>query len=196
MEKIKSAFEKAMEKAEGIGKLTSEEKEKIRDQETIKSLLSDFYKGKLDRDGLWHKLKGSSPLLLKEAQQLLVASLRMGNTHEEFQQRKDGILAIETLKDKKRTQVIEQILNSIERLQKEYHTGKKRAVDELKAEIERNPQMRFQPVRSPDGKTVFQASLSVDEAVQTRLSDYLSEHEKVYTVEFFRMIERLKMEIL
>ena len=67
--------------------------------------------------------------------------------------------------------------------------------DDLRAEIERNPQMRMQPVRTPDGRTAFQATLSVDEAVQAKLSEFLTEHENVYNAEFIRMINRLKQEI-
>jgi hypothetical protein len=55
--------------------------------------------------------------------------------------------------------------------------------------------MRMQPVRTPDGRTAFQATLSVDEAVQAKLSEFLSEHENVYNAEFIRMINRLKQEI-
>jgi hypothetical protein len=132
---------------------------------------------------------------LKEAQQYLIDSLGLGSTPEEFKTRRDGVLAIETLKETQLTPAIEQILDSIEILQKEYQDRKERMADDLRAEIERNPQMRMQPVRSPDGRSVFQATLSVDEAVQAKLSEFLVEHENVYTAEFIRMINRLKQEI-
>jgi hypothetical protein len=195
MEKVKSAFEKAMEKAAEIGELTPEEKERIKDQEKLKSLLAEFYKWQLDRDGLWQKLKGSKPSFLKEAQQNLIDSLRLRSAPEEFQQRKDGILAIETLKEMQNTSAIEHILNIIEMLQKEYKQGKEEAIAGLKAEIERNPQLRIRPVKTPDGRTVFQAALSVDEAVQAKLADFLSGYEKKYNLEFNRIIERLRKEV-
>lgn len=195
MEKVKSAFEKAMEKAAEIGELTPEEKERIKDQEKLKSLLAEFYKCQLDRDGLWQKLKGSKPAFLKEAQQNLIDSLRVGSTPEEFQQRKDGILAIETLKEIQNTSAIEHILNIVEMLQKEYRQGKEEAITELKAEIERNPQLRIHPIKTPDGRTVFQAALSVDEAMQSKLADFLSDFEKKYNLEFNRIIEKLKKEV-
>jgi len=195
MGKVKSAFEKAMEKAAGIGELTPEEKEKIKDQEKVKSILAEFYKGQIDRDGLWQRLKGVSPYILKEAQQHILDSLGLGSTPEEFQLRKDGILAIENLKEKKHIPAVEQTLSSIKALQKEYSEGKERAAEELKTAVERNPQLRVQPVRTPDGRTVYQASLSVDEAVQARLSEFLSEHEMRYGQQFSRLIEKLKKEV-
>jgi len=195
MGNVKSAFEKAMERAEKIGALTPEEKEYLKDQEHLKTLLSEFYGGKLDRDGLWRKLKGKKPPLLKEAQNYLVDSLGMGSTSEELKIRRDGILAIETLKEKQHIPAIEQILDAIEMLLREYQDRKEKIADELKAEIERNPQMRLQPVRTPDGKTAFQATISVDEALQAKMSEFLAEHESVYSAEFIRMINRLKQEI-
>ena len=195
MGKVKSAFEKAMEKAAGIGELTPEEKERIKDQEKVKSILAEFYKGQIDRDGLWQKLKGVKPFFLKEAQQHIVDSLGLGSIPEEFQLRKDGILAIENLKEKKHVPAVEQTLNSIKTLQKEYQEGKERAVDELRAAVESNPQLRLQPMRTQDGRTVYQAAVSVDEAVQARLSEFLSEHEMRHSQQFNRMIEKLRKEV-
>ena len=195
MGNVKSALEKAMEKASQIGELTPEEKEHIKEQEQLKIWLSEFYKGKLDRDNLWQKLKGKKTSLLKEAQQYLIDSFGLGSTPEEFKTRRDGVLAIETLKETQLTPAIEQILDSIEILQREYQDRKEKMADDLRAEIERNPQMRMQPVRTPDGRTAFQATLSVDEAVQAKLSEFLTEHENVYNAEFIRMINRLKQEI-
>lgn len=195
MGKVKSAFEKAMEKAAEIGELTPEEKEKIKDEEKLKSLLAEFYKGKLDRDGLWQRLKGSKPSLLKEAQQYLIDSLGLGNSSEEFQHRKDGIAAIETLKEKKNTAAIEHTLKSVEILIKEYQEGKERATEELRAAIERNPQLRLQPVKTPDGRTVLQAAMTVDEAVQAKMAEFLSEHEEIYGQKFAKLLEKLKKEV-
>ncbi len=195
MGKVKSAFEKAMEKIAEMGELTPKEKEKIKDQEKVKSILAEFYKGQLDRNGLWQKLKGSKPSLLKEVQQYLMNSFGLGSTPEEFQQRKDGILAIETLKKKQNVSAIEHTLNSIKVLQKEFQEGKERAAEELREAIERNPQLRLRPVRTPDGRTVLQATLSVDEAVQAKLAEVLSEHEERYSHKLIRLIEKLKKEV-
>jgi len=195
MAKVKSAYEKAMEKAAGIGELTPEEKEAINDQEKIKSILTAYYKGQIDRDGLWQKLKGSKPSLLKETQKYLVDSLGLGSTTEEFRQRKEGIVAIETLKVKQNVSAIEQTLNSMKALQEEYQEGKERAEEELREAVESNPQLRLRPVRTPDGRTVLQAAYSVDEAVQAKLSEFMSEHEEQHSQKFARLIEKLKKEV-
>lgn len=195
MAKVKSAYEKAMEKIASIGDLTPEEKEKIKEQEKVRSILAEYYKRHIDKDGLWERLKGSKPSLLKEAQKHLIDSIGLSDVPEEFQLRKDGIIAIENLKRKKNISVIEHILNSIMTIQKEYIQGKERAEEELREAIETNPQLRIQPVRTPDGRTVYQAAVSVDEAVQARLSEFLSEHEKRYGMQFSKLIEKLIKEV-
>ena len=195
MDNVKSAFEKAMEKAAKIGEITPQEKEQLKEQEELKKWLAEFYRGNLDRDGLWQQLKGKKPFILKKAQQSLIDSLGLSSNPEELKTRRDGIVAIETLKETQNTPVIEQILDSIEMLQGEYQDRKERIADEIRAEIERNPQMRLKPIRTPNGRTAFQATLSIDEAVQANLSELLAEHEKVYSAEFIRMIYKLKQEI-
>ncbi|MEW6569785.1 MAG: hypothetical protein AB1390_01220 [Nitrospirota bacterium] len=195
MAKIKSAFEKAMEKAAEMGEFTPEEKERIKSQERVRLLLADFYRGQIDRNGLWQKLKGSPHSLLKEAQKSLIESLGLASTEEEFKIRKDGILAIETLKEKQKISVVESILNTLGLLQQEYRKIKEDAYTKLREAAEKNPQLRLQPIRTPDGRTVYQAALSVDEAVQARLGEFLSEHEKSYSIKFGRLVEKLKKEI-
>jgi O-phosphoseryl-tRNA(Cys) synthetase len=75
MEEIKSALEIAMEKAAEIGGLTAEEKERMKDQEKLNSVLAEFNKGEIDATELWKVLKGEGkPYLLGEAQIKLIES--------------------------------------------------------------------------------------------------------------------------
>jgi hypothetical protein len=195
MDKVKSAFEKAMERAAAMGEMSAEEKEQLKEQEKIKSILTAFFKGDLDRDGLWQKMKGSTPEVLRETQMNLINSLGLNMMSEDLLRRKDGIIALESLKKKQRVAVIEQILDGIADMQKEYQDGKEKASEELRAAIENNPQLRLKPVKTPDGKIALQAAVSVDEAVQARLSEFLAEHEERYEFAFTRMIEKLKWEV-
>jgi len=192
---VKSAYEKAMEKIKEIEALTPEEREYLKDRENMRTLLSTFFKGELSRDEIWGKFRQLKGPLLKEAQLQIADSLRLGGTSAEFLQRKDGILAIEALKEKQNTAAIETSLNAIGALQREYQDLKERAAKELRAAIQENPQMRARPVRTPDGRTVLQTSLSVDEALQLRMAEFLAEHEKKYDIMFGRAFDRLKKEL-
>jgi hypothetical protein len=192
MGKVKSALEIALEKADKLGVLSIEEKEKARDEEQVKAILGDFYQGKLNANSLWQRLKGSKPSLLILIQIYLIDSLGLGSSQEEFQMRKNGILGVETLKEKPKTEVIESGLLSIETLQKEYQEMKEKVLDDLKRQIEQTPQLRMRPVTTPDGRTVMQMAVSVDEAVKTKLADFLSEHETQYNQAISEIIEGLK----
>lgn len=195
MSRIKSAVEIALEKTDDVKELTPEEKERIKNQKKIKSLLSEFYKGEIDSDGLWQRLKNSKQSVLRETQLTLIDSLRPKMSNIELQKRKEGILAVESLKRKQNISTIEEVLNSIAVLQKDYEAEKERIADRLKTEIENNPQLRMQPVQTPDGKTVMQMTMSVDEAVEKELSDSFSDYEEQYNREFAERIEELKKEI-
>ena len=194
MGEVKSAFEKAMDKIKGIEGLTPEEREELKERDELKSVLAGFYRSDLSRDQLWQRLKGMRSSLLKEAQQNMTDSLRLGNIPEEFQQRKEGILAVEALKEKQNTAAIENMINAIGKLQREYTGQKEKAVMELRAAIEENPQLRVRQVRAPDGG-IHQTALSVDEAIQTRMAEFLAEHEKRYEAMFNQAIVRLKKEL-
>ncbi len=195
MGEVKSAFEKAMEKMKDIEALTAAEKAEIKDRDEMKALLAAFYKGQLTGDQLWQKFKGMNPALLREAQQGIAATLRLGTAPEEFQRRREGLLALEALKEKKNSSALESAMNVIDRLQKEYVQTKERAAKELRAAVEQNPQLRMRPVRTPDGRTAYQAALSVDEAVQAKMSEFLSEHDKRYELMFAQAISKLNNEL-
>jgi hypothetical protein len=195
MGEVKSALEKAMERAEQIGRLTDEEKKDIKERERIKDILSEYYKKKINRDELWKRLKGFSPPLLREAQHNILSSIRLGSALDDIRLRKDGILAIETHKGSQRTSVLEDLLGSIERLQAEYDQMREHAVQELRQALERNPQMRVRPMRTPDGRTVLQATMSVDEAMDAHMAEYLKEHEERYEDMLERIKERIRAEL-
>ena len=69
----------AREKLARIGELTLEEKEKMTVSEKVNSLLSEFYQGEIDPEGLWKRLKvENKPSLLRETQMRLIDSLSFG----------------------------------------------------------------------------------------------------------------------
>ena len=193
--KIKSALEIAMEKANKISKLTPKEKDKIKAEEKIKFLLAKFYKGRLTPNDLWQKLKGSKPFVLKEAQLFLINSLSFGNSQYELKLRKDGILAIETLKEVQHISIVESILNEIILLQKEYLKIKETVANKLKTEIEKNPQSRIKTIKQ--GEKIIVIHLSVEEALNEnpQWKNFLTRHEEEFSQKFRNIIERLKEEI-
>ena len=186
----------ARERLARIGELTAEEKEKMVDDEKVNSLLSEFYLGQIDSDNLWKKLKEESkPSLLREAQMRLIDSLSFGTTPIELQRKRDGILAIETLKEEQNTSTVELTLDLMEDLQKRYKAEMEQAYGSIKDEVERNPQLRVKQVQQ--GQDTMMVQLSIDEAIKQlpQWRDFLSEQEKRYSQEFTKLMEKLKREL-
>jgi len=186
----------AREKLARIGELTPEEKEEMMVSEKVNSLLSEFYQGEIDPEGLWKRLKlEGKPSLLREAQMRLIDSLSFGTTTAELRRRRDGILAMETLKKEQNTSVTELNLSLVEDLQKRYRAEIEQAYNGIKTEVERNPQLRVKQIQQGQNTVIIQ--LTVDEAVKQlpQWQDFLSKHEKRYNQEFAQVMEKLKKEL-
>ena len=187
------------EKLARIGEVTPEEKESMKEIEQLTSILSEFYKGELNPEGLWNKLKEykdkGKGYLLKEAQVKLLDSLSLAGDAVELQKRRRGILAIETIKEDQNTAILEQSLNSIEGLQKRYVEEIEEAYSSLKAQVERNPQLRMQQVQQGQTSTVMQ--LTVEEAIKNSAewNNFAANHEKGYSQEFAKVVDKLKNEL-
>ena len=186
----------AREKLARIGELTQEEKEKMTVSEKVNCLLSEFYQGQIDPEALWKRLKGEGkPSLLREAQMRLIDSLSFGSTPAELQRRRDGILALETLKEEQNTSVVEVNLNLMADLQKRYRAEIEQAYNGIRAEVEGNPQLRVKHVQQGPNTVIIQ--LTVDEAIKElpQWQDFLSRHERRYSQEFAQVMEKLKKEL-
>lgn len=192
MGKLKSALEIAMEKAEKLDRLSSEEIQKIKEEEKIKTLLSKFYLGKIRTNDLWEKLQGSSPSLLKNAQIILINSLNFNNNPHELKLRKEGILALESLKKNNNISILENLLTQLNNLKNEFVKNIKYMEEKAKAELEKDPQSRLKTIRQGDKLIVMQ--LSVEEALQqnSHWKDFLHQQEEKYYQQFERLREKIK----
>jgi len=164
--------------------------------EKVNCLLSEFYQGQIDPEALWKRLKEEGkPSLLREAQMRLIDSLSFGGTPAELQRKRDGILAIETLKKEQNTSIVELNLNLMEDLQKRCRAETEQAYNSIRAEVERNPQLMVKQVQQ--GQNTMVVQLSIDEAIKQlpQWRDFLSDQEKTYSQEFAKVMEKLKREL-
>lgn len=191
---MKSAYEIAMKKAEKLdqeGKTS--ENEKMEKREELKPLLAQFYKEKIDSEELWQELKKKNDdQLLPEAQVMLAESLGLRTLPEQFARRKEGILALETLKKKQNSSVIEQILNKISSLQQKYKRKREEITEQFEKQKEQNSQLQMKPVQTQDGKTVMQMQSSVDEETRDRVNKAITQLEERSDKMFTGLIEELK----
>lgn len=194
MAEVKTALEKALEKVKDIKGFSEEEKIEIREKERIKTALASFFRGDITREGLVTELKGVRDAFVSEAQADLANLIRLHISEEELNQKRDAIISLENVKEHKDIIAIEEALNVVRRILKEYDDLKAKAIQEVRIAIEENPHLRVRPVRLPDGRVV-QAALSVDEALQERLSEFFEEHDRRYERMLTRAVERLKNEL-
>jgi hypothetical protein len=186
----------ARERLARIGELTQEEKQRMIDSEKVNSLLSEFHQGQINPESLWKRLKEEGkPSLLREAQVRLVDLLSLRSTPAELQRKREGILAIETLKEEQNTSVIELNLNRLEELQKRYKSEIEQAYDGIRVEVERNPRLRVKQVQQ--GQNTVLVQLTVDEAIKQlpQWRDFLANQEERYSQEFALLIEKLKRDL-
>jgi len=186
----------ARERLARIGELTEEEIQRMVDSEKVSSLLSEFYQGQINPESLWKRLKEEGkPSLLKEAQVRLVDSLSFGVPSAELQRKREGVLAIETLKGEQNTAVIELNLNQLEELQKSYRAEIDQAHSRIRAEVEKDPRLRMKQVQQ--GQNTMVVQLTVDEAIKQlpQWQGFLSSQGKRYSQKFASIKEKLQREL-
>lgn len=185
----------ARERLARVGEMTKEEKERMKDAEELRSLLAEFYSGEVDPEGVWQRLGGYKPSLLREAQLQLIDTLASVDSPAETQRRNDAILAIETLKEVQNTSAVEQCLASIDGLNKRSEEELGRAYSLVISEVEGNPQLRIKQV--PQGQGTQAIQLSVEEAVRElpHWQEFVSQHGKKHRENMSTLIEKLKAEV-
>lgn len=196
VEKVKSAFEKAMEKIARIESLSPEERDAVKQQEKVRACLAEFYKGGVSGEGLQTALRGVASVLLGEAQSNIAVSLRVSTPEEELGRRAAGILALEALKPAQKFSAIEELLLMMQKVRREAEDIRQQAYEEIRRAVEENPHLRVRPVRTPDGRAVRQIPVTVDEAVQGKMAEFLEEHEKRYEAMFGNALQRLQRELM
>lgn len=195
MSHIKSALEIALEKSKKINKLSPQELSEIKQEKKIDSILAKYYKNQIKSDELWKNLKGFSNKLLIKAQNNFIQSLTFQSNDYEIEKRKNGILAIENLKENNQSSNIEVYLEQLKNLRDEFQKNKKKIIENLKEELERDPQKRLQTFQQ--GNQIVVKQLSLEEALEQnkQLKQNLDHFEKQLK-EKFNLIKKQLSEII
>jgi serine/threonine protein kinase len=188
---IKSALEIAMEKSKKIDKLSIQEMAEIKQQEKIDSILARYYKDKIGADELWHHLKGISHKYLVKSQQNFLQSLTFQSNTYDFEKRKNGIMAIENLKNTNQSSDIELYLQQLKKVQEEFQKNKEQLIHNVKEELETDPQKRIQTAQQDNH--ILIKELSVEEALEQnkQLKQQLQQSEKQFKRRFNMAKEKL-----
>ncbi|MFW5786698.1 MAG: hypothetical protein ACOCV3_00365 [Halanaerobiales bacterium] len=195
MKRIKTAYEIAMEKADELAE-SDEQSDKLAKKEEIKPIMSRFFRGKIDTEDLWQEIKDKEDEeYYVQAQELIIDSFGLRNSDEEFDRRKEGLLALESLKGRQNSSMLEQILGRLNKLRREHQQQRKSMEERFKKEMEERSQMQMKPVQTEDGRTVMKLESGVDEETRQKVQKQLSQLEERSEQMFTDLIEELKTRI-
>ena len=186
----------ARERLARIGALSEEERARLKQSNDLDSLLSEYFSGGLDTDGLWKRLKGlkqqHGESIPREVQARLVDTLRLRMGQEDFEQRRDAILAIETMKAEGKYGTLEVALDSIETVRQKYLQVKQQAYEQLKAGLQSQLQAAAQQAKAQGMKIDMGGSLDANARNSPQWKDFISQHEESSEEMFDSYIGRLR----
>jgi hypothetical protein len=183
---------RAQERLARIGALSPAEQQRLKQENELEALLSPYFTGTASAEDLWQQVKSLStsagPGVIKQAQEKLLATLRLQMSPEDFELRKAALLALETLKKPGKYSALELLMGSIVSLRQRYDDVKQQALGQVREQMEGQlraaaEQARRQGVLVDTASTV-EASLKAspewrdfitrhDTAAQKTLDDYI-----------------------
>jgi len=186
----------AKERLARIGAVSQEEKERLRQSRELDSLLSEYFKDELDTDGLWKRLRvlkeQTGEPVVKEAQGKLVDTLRLQMSQEDFEQRRQAILGIETMKSEGKYSSLDLVLNSIEALRQKYTQLKEQTYQQLKEAVESQLRAVAQQAITQGLKVNVEGSIEANVKNSPRWKQFISRHDSVGEQMFNSYIARLR----
>ncbi len=188
---IKSAREIAMEKTKNIEILSPQEINEIKQQEKINHILAEYYKDKIGSDDLWQHFKELPDQHLTSAQSNLLQSMTFRSNAYEMEKRKNGILAVEHLKESNQLSEIELNLKELIKIQEDYQRDKEQVIQHLREELERDPRKRLQAFQQ--GNQVMIKEMGIEEALEQNkeLNQQLKQVEKKTRKKFDMVKDKL-----
>ncbi len=184
---------RARERLERIGSLSEAEQKALQSERELETVLSPYFTGNATTEELWQQIKNLTEthgtIIVKQAQERIADTLRLQMIDDDFEARKDTILALETLKESGRYSALESLLGSIVSLRHRYNDVKQQALQQARAQMEGQVQAAAEQARR-QGMVVDTASAiesnimnspewrefisRQDAAAQQTMDDYLS----------------------
>jgi len=191
----------AREKLAQIGELTPEEKARLKYSRHLASVLSDYFTAKLSPEDLWKELRTQKEegrgFLLREAQLKLIDAINLSGNERDFDRQRRGILAVETLKDESSYTALEQGLDSIQNLRRQYREEKQKAYSTIKGKIEKQVKLAAQQLAA-QAEVKGAMSIDVQSSVEatTKASpewkNFTSKHESRFSQKLKEQLARLR----
>ncbi len=184
---------RARERLERIGSLSEAEQKALQSERELETVLSPYFTGNATTEELWQQIKNLTEthgtIIVKQAQERIADTLRLQMIDDDFEARKDTILALETLKESGRYSALESLLGSIVSLRHRYNDVKQQALQQARAQMEGQVQAAAEQARRQgmvvDTASAIEANIMnspewrefisrQDAAAQQTMDDYLS----------------------
>ncbi len=191
---MKSAYEKAMERADEVYGTSDKEHNSLEIREELKEIMAPFFKEEMDAEGLWHKLEAKDEEYLKEAQLMLIESIGLRNSSEQIKRRKEAVVAVESLKESGNSSFFEKQFTQAQSLQQQYQTQKKQLDKQVKQHLEQAQQGQAQnPLAAAQNGNDGQNGMSAQ--MKQQLAQKVSEFQEGFNKRFNKLIDKMKAQI-
>jgi DNA anti-recombination protein RmuC len=189
---LKSAYEKAMERAEKIY-ADEDGDNSLEIREELKDVMGPFFKGKINAEELWEELKNADENVLAEAQLMIVESIGLRNSTDQIKRRQEAVIALESLRKSENSSYFEKAFTQAQSLQQQYETQKKQLDDQVQQALN-SAQGQQNPLAAQAGSTNEEDN-GMSAQMQQQLAQKLSEFQKSYNQRFDKLIEEIKAKI-
>jgi hypothetical protein len=190
----------AREKLAQIGELTREEKTRLKYFQYLASVLSDYFTARLSPEDLWKELKKQKEegreFLLREAQLRLIDAINLSGSERDFDRQRRGILAVETLKSEGNYTILEQSLDSIQNLRRQYREDSEKTFRAIKGKIEKQVRQAAQQLAAQagvrGGLIDVQGSAEATAKASPEWKSFISKHESIFSQKLKEQLGRLR----
>ena len=192
---MKSAYEKAMERAEKIYD-EDDGNNSLEIREEIKNVMAPFFKGKMNAEELWDEFKNAEEKTLVEAQLMLVESIGLRNSTDQIKRRQEALVALESLRVSENSSYFEKAFTQAQSLQQQYETQKKQLDEQVQQAIN-GAQGQQNTLTAQEQQTVAssEGNNGMSSQMQQQIAKKLSEFQQSYNQRFNKLIKEIKAKI-
>lgn len=193
---MKSAYEKAMERAEELYE-DDDGDNSLEIRENLKDIMGPFFKAKMNAEELWDELKNADEKVLAEAQLMLVESIGLRNSTDQIKRRKEAVVALESLRETENSSYFEKAFTQAQSLQQQYETQKKQLDEQVQQALNgaQGQQNTLAAQAQAQAGSANEQNNGMSSQMQQQLAKKLSEFQKSYNQRFDKLIEEIKAKI-
>jgi len=185
----------ARARLERVGKLTDEQQKALQRGQDIETMLSSYYTGTADGEGLWQAAKQLTekhgPDIIPEAQSSILHTLKLHTSEDDFERRKTALLALESLKGSDRYSAIEMLLGSVASLRQRFIEVTAQAFEQVRAQME--PQLRAQAEQARMQGMLVDTTSTIEASIKgsPEWRNFMAQHEESHEQTLQDYFERI-----